>query len=149
MRDGDLPVGRGPDGHRAAIGEFGFPEARGPPAAVPTTTAGPPVVPGRPACTDWPANAPREPLPPSFVPVAALRCVIGDQTIPGKGEWETATLQRADKDLAALIAALRLPPIARSPGMMCPDLVMLPPQIVLVSADGKTLIHGCRRAAAA
>lgn len=113
--------------------------ASGPPAAVPTTTTGPPVVPGQPACTDWPANSPREPLPASFVPVAVLRCVTGDQTIPGKGEWETATLQRADKDLAALIAALRLPPIARSPGMMCPDLVILPPQIALVNAAGKTL----------
>ncbi len=112
----------------------------GTPTAVPTTTAGPPLVAGQPACTDWPASAPRESLPATFVPVAVLRCVNGEQSIPGKGEWQTATLQRADKDLGALIAALRLPPGVRSPGMMCPDLVMLPPQIVLVSADGKTLV---------
>jgi hypothetical protein len=110
------------------------------PTAVPTTTAGPPVVAGQPACTGWPVSAPRESLPTSFVAVAVLRCVNGEQTIPGKGEWQTATLQRADKDLGALIAALRLPSGVRSPGMMCPELIELPPQIVLVSADGKTLI---------
>ena len=111
-----------------------------PPTAVPTTTAGPPVVAGQPACTGWPVNPPYGTLPTSFVPVAVLRCVNGDQTIPGKGVWQTATLQRADKDLGALIAALRLPSGVRSPGMMCPDLVMLPPRIVLLSADGKTLV---------
>jgi hypothetical protein len=109
------------------------------PTAAPTTTAGPPIVSGQPACTGWPANSPHARLPTSFVPVAVLRCVNGDQTIPGKGEWQTATLERADKDLGALIAALRLPPGVRSPGMMCPDLVELPPQIVLVNAAGKTL----------
>jgi hypothetical protein len=108
--------------------------------AVPTTTAGQPVVAGQPACTGWPANAPHGTLPTSFVPVAVLRCVTGDQTIAGKGEWETATLQRADKDLAALIAALHLPPVTRTPGTLCPELAMLPPQIVLVDADGKTLV---------
>jgi hypothetical protein len=127
-------------GTTADPGETLSPGATASPTAVPTTTAGPPLVAGQPACTDWPASAPRESLPRTFVPVAVLRCVNGEQTIPGKGEWQTATLQRADKDLGALIAALRLPPGVRSPGMMCPDLVMLPPQIVLVSADGKTLI---------
>jgi hypothetical protein len=122
--------------------------ASGTPTAVPTTTAGPPVVPGQPACTGWPANAPHGTLPTSFVPVAVLRCVNGYQTIPGKGQWQTATLQRADRDLAPLIAALHLPPGVRRPGMMCPDLAMLPPQIVLVSADGKMLaprlpVGGC------
>jgi hypothetical protein len=112
----------------------------GTPTAVPTTTAGPPVVAGQPSCTGWPANPAHGTLPTSFVPVAVLRCVNAYQTIPGKGEWQTATLERADKDLGALIAALRLPPVVRSPGMMCPDLVMLPPQIVLVNADGKTLV---------
>jgi hypothetical protein len=111
------------------------------PAPVPTTTGGPPVVPGQPACTGWPANAPHGTLPTSFVPVAVDRCQIGYQTIPGKGQWETATLQRADKDLAALIAALRRPIRApRQPGMMCPQLVIQAPQFVLISADGKTLV---------
>ena len=116
------------------------PTASGTPTAVPTSTAGPPVVAGQPACTGWPANAPHGTLPTSFVPVAVLRCVTGYQTIPGKGQWETATLQRADKDLAALIEALHLPPVTRSPGLICPDLAMVPPQIVLVNADGKTLV---------
>lgn len=110
------------------------------PTAVPTTTAGPPILPGQPACTGWPADAAHGTLPASFVPVAVLRCVTGYQTIPGKGQWQTATLQRADKDLAALIAALRLPPVVRSPGMLCPDIAIVPPQIVLISADGKTLV---------
>ena len=45
--------------------------------------------------------------PVSFVPVAALRCVQTYQMIPGKGQWLTATLERADKNLAPLIGALR------------------------------------------
>jgi hypothetical protein len=113
----------------------------GTPTPVPTTTAGPPIVPGQPACDGWPADAARGMLPPTFVPVEVLRCVGGYQTIPGKGQWQTATLQRADKDLAALIAALRLPPVLRTPrGMLCPALAMLPPQIAVVNAEGKTLV---------
>ncbi len=108
---------------------------------VPTTTGGPPVVPGQPACTDWPGNAPHGALPTSFVPVEVLRCVISYQMIPGKGQWETATLQRADKDLAALIAALRKPLYApREPGIMCPEIEIEPPQVVLINGDGKTLV---------
>lgn len=112
----------------------------GTPAPVPTTTAGPPVVAGEPACTGWPADAPHEALPATFVPVTVLRCVTGYQTIPGKGQWETATLQKADKNLTALTRALRLPPLVRKPGIMCPQLAMVPPQIALISADGKTLV---------
>jgi hypothetical protein len=108
---------------------------------VPTTTSGPPVVAGQPACAGWPGNAPHGALPTSFVPVAVLRCVTSYQMIPGKGEWETATLQRADKDLAALIAALHKPLYApREPGIMCPQIEIEPPQIVLISGDGKTLV---------
>jgi hypothetical protein len=137
------PTGAGGTGARpssASPGATASPDATGgTPTAVPTSTAGPPLAAGQPACTGWPANIAHGTLPTSFVAVAVLRCVNGEQTIPGKGEWQTATLQRADKDLGALIAALRLPSGVRSPGMMCPDLVELPPQIVLVSADGKTL----------
>jgi hypothetical protein len=79
-------------------------------------------------------------LPASFVAVAVLRCVTGAQTIPGKGQWETATLQRADKDLTALVAALRLPPVMRKPGIICPYIAIVPPQIALIGADGKTLV---------
>jgi hypothetical protein len=116
---------------------------------VPTTTAGPPVVPGEPACAGWPANAVRgKALPASFVPVAVLRCVSGYQTVPGKGQWQTATLERADKNLAPLITALRHPSGRRTPGLICPAIAMVAPQFVLVGSDGTALwpllpLSGC------
>lgn len=106
---------------------------------VPTTTGGP-YTPGQPACTGWPANVAHGPLPASFVPVAAIRCVSSYQTIPGKGQWLTATLERADKDLAPLVAALRLPQGRRVPGIMCPQIAMVPPEVVLTSSNGKTIM---------
>jgi hypothetical protein len=109
------------------------------PTAVPTITGGS-VTPGQPWCANWPANAAHVTLPASFVPVAVLRCVEGYQTIPGKGQWQTATLERANEDLAPLIAALRRPSGGRSTGMMCPELAMLPPQIVLIDGNGKMII---------
>ena len=64
----------------------------------------------------------------------------GAQTIPGKGLWLTATLQRADSGLDALVSALRQPPGTHQPGTACPALAMIPPQIVLISATGQELI---------
>jgi hypothetical protein len=128
----------GSSGSAGSSGSSG--PAGGTPTAVPTTTAGPPVVPGQPACSGWPANATHETVPASFAAVAVLRCVAGEQTIPGKGQWQTATLERADQNLAPLVAALRLPPVVRHPGIMCPALAMLPPQIALIGADGKTVV---------
>jgi hypothetical protein len=116
---------------------------------VPTTTAGPPVVSGRPACAGWPSNAVRDkPLPASFVPAAALRCVAGDQLVPGKGQWQTATLERAEGNLAPLVAALRQPSGHRAPGMICPAIAIELPQFVLVGKDGTALwpalpVSGC------
>ncbi len=118
-------------------------------APVPTTTTGPPLVPGRPACVGWPANAVHsKTLPASFVPVAVIRCVTHYQMIPGKGQWETATLERADQNLATLLAALRRPNQTRPPGTVCSALVELPPQFVLVSKDGQAIwpavpVTGC------
>ena len=118
-------------------------------APVPTTTAGPPLVAGRPACAGWPGNAVRsKTLPASFVPVAVIRCVTSYQMIPGKGQWETATLERADQHLATLVTALRRPNEARPPGTFCSDLVVLPPQFVLVGKDGQAIwpalpVTGC------
>jgi hypothetical protein len=106
---------------------------------VPTTTGGP-VTPGEPACAGWPANVARGPLPALFVPVAAIRCVSSYQMIPGKGQWLTATLERADKNLAPLAAALRRPSERTTPDVICPDIVMLPPQFVLISSDGKMIM---------
>jgi hypothetical protein len=110
------------------------------PTPVPTTTGGP-VTPGQPACTGWPANVTHGPLPASFVPVAAIRCVTGYQTIPGKGQWLTATLERADKNLAPLAAALQWPPKNAMSDMICPDFAILPPPpFVLVNGDGKAIM---------
>lgn len=108
-------------------------------SAVPTTSGGP-VTPGQPACTGWPQKVPRGKLPASFVPVTVLRCVNSVQAIPGKGQWQTATLQRAGGDLTTLTAALRLPPGQRARGTMCPELAILPPQIVVISGNGTMLI---------
>jgi hypothetical protein len=107
---------------------------------VPTTTTGPPLVAGQPACVGWPPNATRsKTLPASFVPVAVIRCVTNFQMIPGKGQWETATLERADQGLAPLLTALQRPNENKPPGTFCTDLVELPPQFVLVGKDGQTI----------
>jgi hypothetical protein len=66
--------------------------------------------------------------------------VNGAQTIPGKGLWTTATLQRSDSDLTELVSALRRPPATRPPGTVCPALAVIPPQVVLISANGQKLI---------
>jgi hypothetical protein len=66
--------------------------------------------------------------------------VSSDQAIPGKGQWLTETMERADSGLGQLIAALRMPNAGHAPGTMCPDLAMLPPQIALVGSDGTKII---------
>jgi hypothetical protein len=66
--------------------------------------------------------------------------VNGAQTIPGKGLWTTATLQRADSGLAGLINALRQPSVTHHPGTVCPALAEIPPQVVLIGANGEKLI---------
>jgi hypothetical protein len=97
----------------------------------------------------WPANAAHsKTLPASFVPVAVIRCVTNYQIIPGKGQWETATLERADQRLAPLLTALRRPNQTRPPGTVCSDLLVQPPQFVLVGKDGQTIwpalpVTGC------
>lgn len=111
----------------------------GAPSAVPTTAGGP-VTPGQPPCAGWPAQVAHGPLPASFVPAAVIRCVTGYQTIPGKGEWLTATLERADRNLGPLVAALRQPPARTMPDTPCPEIAMLPPQFVLISGDGRKIM---------
>jgi hypothetical protein len=104
---------------------------------------------GQPACLGWPANVTHsKTLPASFEPVAAIRCVTNYQMIPGKGQWETATLERADQGLAPLLTALQRPNQTRPPGTFCSDLVELPPQFVLVDKDGQAIrpalpVTGC------
>ena len=118
-------------------------------APVPTLTTGPPLVAGQPACVGWPGSVTHsKTLPASFVPVAVIRCVTDYQMIPGKGQWETATLERADQGLAPLLTALQRPNQTRPPGTFCSDLVELPPQFVLVGKDGQAIwpalpVTGC------
>ena len=106
---------------------------------VPTVSGGQ-VVAGEPACVGWPTGAVSVSLPVSFVPVSVERCVNGVQTIPGKGLWTTATLQRADAGLTTLIDALRQPAAPRQPGTVCPALAVIPPQVVPIGANGQKLI---------
>jgi hypothetical protein len=106
---------------------------------VPTVTGGH-YMPGQPACVGWPSSAPHGTLTMLWTPVAVERCVTVLQDIPGKGRWEVATLERADQNLGPLITALRRPQEGHRPGTFCPDLAMLPPQIVLFNAAGQKLI---------
>jgi hypothetical protein len=106
---------------------------------VPTVTGGT-VITGEPACAGWPADATRGTLTAFFNPVAVERCVTGVQNGPGKVEWRTATLEKATKDLTPLVAALLRPSAQHEPGIICPELAMLPPQVVLISSAGKKLI---------
>jgi hypothetical protein len=104
--------------------------------------------PGKPDCANWPSNAPQGPLPLTFVPVEALRCVLGTTTVPGKGVYSSATLERATKDLGPLVDALRRPPGHMLPGTVCPMLAMLPPQLVLIAGNGAMIrprfpVNGC------
>lgn len=133
-------TGRAPaaDGAAAAATSPGSTAPARHPTPVPTVTGGS-VAPGQPACTGWPAHAPHVRMPALFAPVAAERCVTSIQTIAGKGQWETATLEKATTDLAPLTAALRHRAVSRTPGM-CPQLAMLPPQIVVISESGQELI---------
>jgi hypothetical protein len=79
-------------------------------------------------------------LPALFVPVAVERCVTGVQDVPGKGTWETATLERATAGLEPLVNALREPGEVRSPGMICSAALAIPPRLVLISASGQRVV---------
>ena len=107
---------------------------------VPTVTGGPNLIVGGAACAGWPVDAPHGTLTALFTPVAVERCVTSYQQIAGKGEWETATLERSTDRLATLTAALMQPSAGHQPDVMCPEFVILPPQIVLFSSTGKELI---------
>jgi hypothetical protein len=106
---------------------------------VPTVTGGP-VTAGDTACVGWPSNAPHAKLTAFFQPVAVERCVTGVQTIRGKGEWETATLEKSTDNLAALVELLLQPSGHVQPGVFCPELEVIPPQVVLINSTGKQLI---------
>ena len=109
------------------------------PTAVPTVTGGP-VTTGDPACVGWPSNAPHGTLTAFFEPVSVERCVNGFTQVPGKGEWQTATLEKSTDNLAALVTVLLKPSGTRQPGVFCPELAVIPPQFVLINSAGKQLI---------
>lgn len=94
-----------------------------------------PVAPEKTNCTGWPL-APAGTLGPPFLPKAVLRCVTGYTMVPGKGKWLTATLERADENLAPLANALRAAPGHMHPGEVCPQFIIQPPEIVMIGADG-------------
>jgi hypothetical protein len=109
------------------------------PAPVPTVSGGP-VIAGGISCAGWPSGAPHAKLTSFFQPVAVERCVTGVQTIKGKGEWETATLEKSTDNLATLVQLLLLPPARVQPGVYCPEFAVIPPQLVLINAAGKELV---------
>jgi hypothetical protein len=111
-----------------------------PQGPVPTIGASGPIPIGiGAACAGWPAGVPEGSLPPAFTPVTVLRCVSGEKQVAGRGLVFAATLERADGNLSTLTSALRLPSQGKQPGMMCPLIAMIPPQVVLVAKDGTML----------
>ena len=106
---------------------------------MPTVTGGP-VTAGDTACVGWPSDAPHGKLTAFFQPVAVERCVTGFQVIRGKGEWETATLEKSTDNLAALVEVLLQPSTRVQPGVFCPEFAVIPPQVLLISSTGKQLI---------
>jgi hypothetical protein len=107
--------------------------------SAPGSAHGSAVIVGGAACAGWPAKAPHGTLTALFTPVAVERCVTSFQQIAGKGEWETATLERSTDHLATLTAVL-MRPSGRHPAVFCPEFVVLPPQIVLINSTGQELI---------
>ena len=95
-----------------------------------------PVPAAKTQCTGWPASAPSGRLPRSFVPGSVLRCVTATVAVPGKGTWLAATLEKADSGLEPLAGALSAASGHMEPGHMCPQFMVAPPQIVMVSRDG-------------
>jgi hypothetical protein len=127
-------------GSAAGSGSHSAPPSGAKATPVPTVSGGPAILVGQAACSGWPVDAPHGTLTAMFTPVAVERCVTSFQQITGKGEWETATLERSTDRLATLSAVLMAPSAGHQPDVMCPEFVILPPQIVLFNAAGKELI---------
>ena len=106
---------------------------------VPTVTGGP-VTAGEAACVGWPSDAPHGKLTTFFQPVSVERCVTGYQVIKGKGEWQTATLEKSTGNLEALVEVLLQPSERVKPNTFCPEFAVIPPQVLLISSTGKQLI---------
>jgi hypothetical protein len=111
------------------------------PSATPVpTVSGGPILTGVTACAGWPSDAPHAKLTALFQPVAVERCVTGFQVIRGKGNWETATLEKSTDNLTALVEVLLQPSTRVQPGVYCPEYAVIPPQVLLINSTGKQLI---------
>ena len=130
----------GSGGTSSAPGVSGSAPAASETATPVPTVSGNPVPAGEVACAGWPSNAPTASLPSSFTPVTVERCLNSVQAIAGKGYWSTATLERADGGLSALVTALRQPSTGHKPGTMCPALAEIPQAVLLINAAGQRLI---------
>jgi hypothetical protein len=106
---------------------------------VPTVTGGQ-VAAGEPACVGWPSGTSSNRLPALFNAVAVEQCVTGVQNVPGRGTWETATLERATAGLGPLLAALRAPGQVREPDEICSDVATVPLRLVLIGGDGQQVV---------
>ena len=93
------------------------------------------------SCIGWPTNTASTSLPLSFVPASVERCVQGYQSVTGKGVWLTATLERADTGLAALINALRAPSAGGQPDHACSAIATVPQVIVLIGTTGQQVSY--------
>ncbi len=93
------------------------------------------------SCLGWPTGTASTSLPLAFVPVSVERCAEGYQTVPGKGMWLTATLERADTGLTALINALRAPSVGGRPDHACSAMATVPQVIVLIGTTGEKLSY--------
>jgi len=93
------------------------------------------------SCIGWPTGTASTSLPLSFVPVSVERCAEGYQTVPGKGTWLTATLERADTGLAALVNALRGPSVGGQSEHACSAIATVPQVIVLIGTTGEKLSY--------
>lgn len=90
-----------------------------------------------PAVVKLHAKPPQVALPADFHPVAAVRCMSRTRMVPGDGEWGFADADRADSGLAAVLAALKLPPEPTPTGQYaCAAVGILVPPFALVDASG-------------
>jgi hypothetical protein len=90
-----------------------------------------------PAVVKLRTQPPQVPLPADFHAIAAVRCMSRSRMVPGDGEWGVVDADRADSGLAAMIAALRLPPEPTPTAQYaCAAVGILVPPFALVDAKG-------------
>lgn len=75
----------------------------------------------------------------SFTAVAAVECVMGSRTYPGKGEWTVLVRRVATAPLGRLVAALSKPDQDTPRSIVCSDVGYGPLQLLLVNHTGRYL----------